>query len=113
MAESAPAPAPRRRPTLSPGDAPPGADSPRPRRGRPPGAKNKRPPGGTPAAGLARRIEALVKENAELKAQLKELQGAFRKIENALTGKAGRGPQAAPQPGRRRGRPRKVQGPPA
>ena len=108
MAES---PAPRRRTRRVTGPQNGLANGARPRRGRPPGSKNKRPAGSSPATSLARRIEALVKENDELRATVKELQAAFRKIESALGARVTR-PRVVSRPtGKRRGRPPKAPNP--
>ncbi|MEA2646657.1 MAG: hypothetical protein QOE92_1740 [Chloroflexota bacterium] len=54
------------------------------KRGRPVGSRNKRTTSATPAAALTKRVQALVKENALLKEQVKDLEKGWRKLEKAL-----------------------------
>ena len=82
-------------------------DGDRPRRGRPPGSRNKRTAGPTDASGLTRRIQALVRQNEELRAKVRDLESSFRKIEKALAGPVARTRTTSPPSGRRRGRPPK------
>jgi hypothetical protein len=55
------------------------------RRGRPPGSTNRRTVDGA-AAALTSRVQALIDENARLKAQVRDLEAAWEKIEKALSG---------------------------
>lgn len=54
------------------------------RRGRPVGSRTRRTSATTPAAALTKRVQALVKENAQLRDQVKELEKGWRKLEKAL-----------------------------
>lgn len=54
------------------------------KRGRPVGSRNKRTVAASPAEALTKRVQALVKENEQLKAQVKDLEAGWRKLEKAL-----------------------------
>jgi hypothetical protein len=55
------------------------------RRGRPPGSATRRT-ADSAAAALTSRVQALIDENQRLKAQVRDLEAAWAKIEKALSG---------------------------
>jgi hypothetical protein len=54
------------------------------KRGRPVGSKTRRASSSSPADAISRRVQALVKENQRLRAQVNELEKSWKKLEKAL-----------------------------